>query len=202
MAGRRAGWQRTGGPPPLCLQAQLFAAARLPRQGCLWPPDVHRASHAPPPACRHGYFAALPPREYLPLFWSDAQLRLLAGTELEGSAESDRSACARVWVCACVCVCRGSMAAAAAAAPLPACPRLGCPIHPQPARCPPAARLPRTLPPHALADAPPTQALLVHTQAHSSRMFTAGKPPPKTLKSMCCPCCTSTRAACAPPPAP
>ncbi|EFN55406.1 hypothetical protein CHLNCDRAFT_134525 [Chlorella variabilis] len=42
----------------------------------------------------HGYFAALPPREYLPLFWSDAQLRLLAGTELEGSAESDREASA------------------------------------------------------------------------------------------------------------
>lgn len=42
---------------------------------------------------RHGYFAACPQREYLPLFWSDAQLEQLAGTELAGRVQADR--CAR-----------------------------------------------------------------------------------------------------------
>ncbi|PRW44560.1 ribosomal lysine N-methyltransferase 3 [Chlorella sorokiniana] len=40
----------------------------------------------------HGYFQACPPREYLPLFWSDAQLALLQGTELDGRVEADREA--------------------------------------------------------------------------------------------------------------
>ena len=42
---------------------------------------------------RHGYFAACPQREYLPLFWSDAQLEQLAGTELAERVQADR--CAR-----------------------------------------------------------------------------------------------------------
>ena len=42
--------------------------------------------------CRHGYLRALPPREYLPLFWSDDQLALLAGTELEAKVQADRYA--------------------------------------------------------------------------------------------------------------
>ncbi|KAL4439191.1 hypothetical protein ABPG77_004093 [Micractinium sp. CCAP 211/92] len=42
----------------------------------------------------HGYFQALQRREYLPLFWSDAQLALLRGTELEGKVEADREAAA------------------------------------------------------------------------------------------------------------
>ncbi|PSC69948.1 SET domain-containing [Micractinium conductrix] len=42
----------------------------------------------------HGYFRALPPREYLPLFWSDAQLKWLQGTELEGRVAADRAAAA------------------------------------------------------------------------------------------------------------
>ena len=44
-------------------------------------PDLHR----------HGYFQACPPREYLPLFWSDSQLELLQGTELGGGrVQADR----------------------------------------------------------------------------------------------------------------
>lgn len=39
---------------------------------------------------RYGYFKALQRREYLPLFWSAAQLELLRGTELEGKVEADR----------------------------------------------------------------------------------------------------------------
>ena len=38
----------------------------------------------------HGYFAALPPREYIPLFWSESELELLQGTELEERAAQDR----------------------------------------------------------------------------------------------------------------
>ena len=41
-------------------------------------------------ARRHGYFAALPRREYLPIFWTDPQLERLRGTELEGRAQADR----------------------------------------------------------------------------------------------------------------
>jgi len=46
--------------------------------------------------CRYGYFKALPPREYLPLFWGDAELALLRGTELEADrVEADRCEGAR-----------------------------------------------------------------------------------------------------------
>jgi SET domain-containing protein 6 len=38
----------------------------------------------------HGYLSSLPPREYVPLFWSDDELALLEGTELEGRAVEDR----------------------------------------------------------------------------------------------------------------
>ncbi|KAG1672800.1 hypothetical protein FOA52_002788 [Chlamydomonas sp. UWO 241] len=38
----------------------------------------------------HGYLSSLPPREYVPLFWSDEELALLEGTELEGRALEDR----------------------------------------------------------------------------------------------------------------
>ncbi|KAL4428484.1 hypothetical protein ABPG75_002573 [Micractinium tetrahymenae] len=41
-----------------------------------------------------GYFRALQAREYLPLFWSNAQLGLLRGTELESKVEADREAAA------------------------------------------------------------------------------------------------------------
>lgn len=41
---------------------------------------------------RHGYFESLPAREYLPIFWSDEELELLEGTELESKAEADRQA--------------------------------------------------------------------------------------------------------------
>ncbi|KAI7837623.1 hypothetical protein COHA_008549 [Chlorella ohadii] len=40
----------------------------------------------------HGYFQACPSREYVPLFWSDGQLALLAGTELDGRVQADREA--------------------------------------------------------------------------------------------------------------
>jgi hypothetical protein len=39
---------------------------------------------------RAGYFASLPCREYLPIFWSDAELDMLQGTALEGRAAGDR----------------------------------------------------------------------------------------------------------------
>jgi hypothetical protein len=32
----------------------------------------------------------MPAREYLPVFWGDAELAELAGTELEGCADEDR----------------------------------------------------------------------------------------------------------------
>eukprot|EP00879_Flechtneria_rotunda_P025114 GHRR01026673.1.p1 GENE.GHRR01026673.1~~GHRR01026673.1.p1 ORF type:complete len:166 (+),score=26.70 GHRR01026673.1:2253-2750(+) len=37
-----------------------------------------------------GYFASLPSREYLPMFWTDEELSLLAGTALEGKSQEDR----------------------------------------------------------------------------------------------------------------
>ncbi|KAL4858939.1 N-lysine methyltransferase setd6 [Chlorella vulgaris] len=40
----------------------------------------------------HGYFASLPPREYLPIFWDPKQLLLLRGTELEQVVANDRHA--------------------------------------------------------------------------------------------------------------
>lgn len=41
--------------------------------------------------CRHGYLQSLPRREYVPIFWTDAELALLTGTELDGKATEDRS---------------------------------------------------------------------------------------------------------------
>jgi hypothetical protein len=43
---------------------------------------------------RHGYLQSLPPREYIPIFWSREELRLLQGTELEGRAQDDLCAAA------------------------------------------------------------------------------------------------------------
>jgi hypothetical protein len=40
--------------------------------------------------CRHGYLQALPTREYLPIFWNEAELLELKGTEAELRAEQDR----------------------------------------------------------------------------------------------------------------
>jgi hypothetical protein len=47
---------------------------------------------------RAGYFASLPGREYLPMFWSQGELQLLAGTALEGVAEDDRCGCCSCYV--------------------------------------------------------------------------------------------------------
>ena len=45
----------------------------------------------PCPPCRHGYLQSLPQRgEWLPIFWTDEELRGFTGTELEGKAEADR----------------------------------------------------------------------------------------------------------------
>ena len=41
---------------------------------------------------RHGYFRSLPQREYVPIFWAEAELGQLQGTELEGKAPADREA--------------------------------------------------------------------------------------------------------------
>jgi hypothetical protein len=43
---------------------------------------------------RCGYLRSLPAREYLPVYWSDQQLQLLQGTELEGTV-TDRHAARR-----------------------------------------------------------------------------------------------------------
>ena len=45
--------------------------------------------------CRHGYLASLR-REYLPLFWSEAELSLLQGTDADQRALADRSATSHV----------------------------------------------------------------------------------------------------------
>ena len=50
----------------------------------LWPPPTY--------ICRHGYFSSLPSREYVPLFWTDAELTGLQGTEIQDCATSDRQA--------------------------------------------------------------------------------------------------------------
>lgn len=54
-----------------------------------------------PPAApwlpRHGYLALLPPREYVPALWSEAELALLAGTELQARVPADRAAMAEDW---------------------------------------------------------------------------------------------------------
>ncbi|KAG2434596.1 hypothetical protein HXX76_007491 [Chlamydomonas incerta] len=42
----------------------------------------------------HGYLRSLPRREYLPVFWSRAQLEALGGTDLAGQAEDDRASMA------------------------------------------------------------------------------------------------------------
>lgn len=63
---------------------------------------IRRRAALPPISCvpslvpphRHGYFAACPAREYLPLFWTDAQLELLQGTELAERVQADRCAAA------------------------------------------------------------------------------------------------------------
>lgn len=62
------------------------------------PVTARTCQHESSPSCtplsltlsRHGYFQSLPPREHLPLFWSDAELALLGGTELDGKAAEDR----------------------------------------------------------------------------------------------------------------
>lgn len=77
---------------PCC---QLLVLALPAKQGAV-PAAAWTRTHCsgaatgPSPACRHGYFQALQAREYLPLFWSGAQLALLRGTELEGKVEADR----------------------------------------------------------------------------------------------------------------
>lgn len=48
---------------------------------------------APPYRC--GYLSSLPPREYLPVFWSSNQLAELAGTDIANKAAQDRWAGAR-----------------------------------------------------------------------------------------------------------
>jgi len=60
-----------------------------------------RAQPLPPALAthRHGYFQALPQREYLPLFWTDEELELLQGTELDGTILEDRSAVAAALLC-------------------------------------------------------------------------------------------------------
>ncbi len=41
-------------------------------------------------ASRQGYILSLPKREYVPIFWSEEELELLEGTELEGRTERER----------------------------------------------------------------------------------------------------------------
>lgn len=59
-----------------------------------WPLRHGRSATYPRPpslaARRHGYFQALPPREYVPVLWTEAELALLEGTELAGQVEADR----------------------------------------------------------------------------------------------------------------
>ncbi|KAL6750101.1 hypothetical protein V8C86DRAFT_890723 [Haematococcus lacustris] len=45
----------------------------------------------------YGYFESLPAREFLPLFWSQAEAAQLHGTEIEGRAEADREAVEEDW---------------------------------------------------------------------------------------------------------
>ena len=75
---------RSCSPFQKAMPAQMWCTACLP--ACLTP-------------CRHGYLRALPPREYLPLFWSEEQLALLQGTELEAKVQADRYACLRLAAC-------------------------------------------------------------------------------------------------------
>ena len=41
--------------------------------------------------CRAGYFASMPERENLPVFWSDAELECLEGTALLDDILQDKS---------------------------------------------------------------------------------------------------------------
>ena len=90
-----------------------MAAASIPpalRQTQSSPPCRHDCGHGylqslPTPSppvtttalIRHGYLQSLPPEgEYLPFMWSEEELVLLRGTELDGQAEADR--CGRACV--------------------------------------------------------------------------------------------------------
>jgi hypothetical protein len=50
----------------------------------------HHSSSTTTTPQRHPYLAALPRREYLPLFWGEGELALLEGTGLAGGALEDR----------------------------------------------------------------------------------------------------------------
>jgi SET domain-containing protein 6 len=74
-----------------CALGALFG---IPLASTLHKVPIH---HACTHGCRHTYLRSLPAREYLPVFWSPSEVRLLRGTELEDRAQADAHAMATDW---------------------------------------------------------------------------------------------------------